>query len=116
MFYMGYKRAEWHSGLTYRQTCHSCNATIVYTDDVLDFRPWFADGFVYCTQCKTPLRHNENYAIYNPNEPASAFAVEPAWPIIEPVSAPAGPSKFCTACGHPFADDDRFCSQCGKKR
>lgn len=67
---MAFKRALWHSGLTYRQTCRQCNAEIQYTDHSLDFRPWYADGFVYCPRCKTPLRHNENMAIDAPT-PAS---------------------------------------------
>ena len=49
---MGYKRAEWRSGLTYKQVCDQCNTLVVYQDDKLDFRPWYADGFVYCPVCK----------------------------------------------------------------
>ena len=109
---MGFQRAQWHSGLTYRQTCHSCKATIEYTDDILDFRPWFADGFVYCPQCRTPLRHNENLAI---NKPAP-----PVLKVVEnadtDAQTPAGLAKFCSGCGNPFAETDRFCPQCGKKR
>ena len=107
---MGYKRAEWHSGLTYRQNCRECKCTIEYTDEILDFRPWFADGFVYCPQCNTPLRHNENYAINNPN-----IAVTNTQNPITPQTATVQ-SKFCTNCGHPFSEIDKFCSQCGNKR
>ena len=60
---MAYKRAQWRSGLIYQQTCETCKTTIRYTDEKLDFRPWYADGFVYCPNCKTPLRHNEDYAV-----------------------------------------------------
>ena len=60
---MGYQRSEWHSGLTYRQVCDQCKTTVQYQDDKLGYRPWFADGFVYCPVCKKPLRHNEAYAI-----------------------------------------------------
>ena len=60
---MAFKRAFWHSGLTYRQTCPKCHTVIQYQDDKLDFRPWYADGFVYCATCRSPLRHNEAYAI-----------------------------------------------------
>ena len=74
---MGYKRAEWHSGLTYQQTCESCKTILQYTDYSLDFRPWYADGFVYCPKCKTPLRHNENYAL-GVNRPQAAPAPAPA--------------------------------------
>ena len=58
-----FKRANWHSGLTYKQTCNQCNTTIKYTDKHLGYRPWFPNGFVYCPTCKKPLRHNESYAI-----------------------------------------------------
>lgn len=107
---MGYKRAEWHSGLTYRQTCHECKCRIEYTDEILDFRPWFADGFVYCPQCNSPLRHSENFAINNPNIAVVTNQEAP------PVATNTTLSKFCTSCGHPFAETDRFCSQCGNKR
>ena len=60
---MGYRRAEWRSGLTYKQTCEDCHTNVVYQDTQLDFRPWFPDGFVYCPRCQKPLRHNEKYAI-----------------------------------------------------
>ena len=103
---MGYKRAEWHSGLTYRQTCQQCKATVEYTDMVLDFRPWYADGFVYCPRCNTPLRHHEQYAI---NSPYAAKTT--GTPSDSAVNA-----KFCTQCGTPFGENDRFCTQCGTKR
>ena len=64
---MAFKRAGWHSGLTYRVTCDMCKTTILYMDDKLDFRPWFADGFIYCPTCKKPIRHRESHAI-NANE------------------------------------------------
>lgn len=105
---MGFKRAEWHSGLTYRQTCSECNTTMEYTDYDLDFRPWYADGFVYCAVCKTPLRHHERFAINR---------VVPPTPVV--VDTPANPSQlpaFCTQCGKKFGDEDRFCSGCGNKR
>ena len=51
-----FKRAEWHSGLTYKQTCRDCGNVMIYTDEILDFRPWYADGFVYCSTGHTPLR------------------------------------------------------------
>ena len=63
---MAFKRALWHSGLTYQQTCRTCREVVTYMDNALDFRPWFPDGFVYCPKCKTPLRHNEAYAINAP--------------------------------------------------
>ena len=108
---MGYKRAEWHSGLTYEQTCHACKTLVRYTDHALDFRPWYADGFVYCPKCKTPLRHNENLAIDAPKT-VSVPTAAPA-PAV-PTGTPE--AKFCSQCGAKFADGARFCAQCGSKR
>ena len=100
-----FKRAEWSSGLTYRQTCDECKTTFTYMDNLLDFRPWYADGFVYCPGCQKPLRHSERYAI---NGPASATTVD--------ADAPSSGALFCTQCGHKFNDTDKFCPQCGTKR
>ena len=109
---MAYQRAGWHSGLTYQQTCPQCNTIVQYQDDKLDFRPWFADGFIYCPTCKKPLRHNENLAItFTPA--ASAQATQPA---PEPAHTPVDDTKrFCTNCGKALSVGDRFCSSCGKK-
>lgn len=109
---MGYKRAEWHSGLTYSQVCENCNTEVTYTDHKLGFRPWYPDGFVYCPTCNTPLRHNEAYAINRPAEPVKVD-------ISQPASAPAKPSgvaMFCTTCGKAFTGDENFCPKCGSKR
>lgn len=96
---MGFKRAQWHSGLTYRQVCETCRNEMVYTDHQLDFRPWFADGFVYCSRCKTPLRHNERYAIDAPDYQ----------------SQEATGNRFCTQCGRQARPEDHFCCACGTK-
>ncbi len=75
-------------------------------DDKLDFRPWYADGFVYCPKCKKPLRHNESYAIN-----AAPDAANP-----QPVDISSGEGAFCVQCGKQFNDGDRFCAGCGAKR
>ena len=116
---MAFKRALWHSGLTYQQTCRQCHTVVSYTDHLMDFRPWYADGFVYCPKCRTPLRHSEEFAVDAPTESQPAA---PAAPIsvtaeIPPTSAPSSTvSAFCAACGKQFGADDRFCSGCGAKR
>ena len=122
---MGYKRSEWHSGLTYCQVCEECHTQVTYMDNALGFRPWYPDGFVYCPKCKTPLRHNEKYAINRPEEPeiadltATVSYSAPA-PAPAPAPQPAAPSgvvdKFCTKCGRPFAAEENFCPACGNKR
>ena len=94
-----FKRANWHSGLTYRQVCSLCKTTIEYTDDKLDYRPWFADGFVYCPTCKKPLRHNEKFAI---NE--------------QPIPTNNSTYRFCGNCGFEFKEAGNFCPNCGTKR
>ena len=71
---MAFKRALWHSGLTYQQKCYHCQTLIRYTDYNLDFRPWYADGFVYCPRCNAPVRHNEYFAI---NEDGSPYYYPP---------------------------------------
>ena len=105
-----FKRAEWHSGLTYQQTCENCNATIQYNDYKLDFRPWYPDGFVLCPRCQTPMRHHESYAIDGPNRIEIIDTTE------GPVTTPQGVAAFCSKCGNKFPSDARFCPNCGNKR
>ena len=99
---MGYRRATWHSGLTYAQTCPKCNTNVKYTDDKLGFRAWHADGFIYCPTCKTVLAHSEDYAIDKPAQPTTVDMTAKA--------------AFCTGCGTPFKEGANFCTGCGKKR
>ncbi len=77
---MAYKRALWNSGLTYQQTCTKCNSVIRYMDNSLDYRPWYADGFVYCPNCKAVLRHSEHYAIDENGNYINPKPVAPAAP------------------------------------
>ena len=114
MLIMGYKRAEWHSGLTYKQTCRECGTTFEYNDWSLDFRPWFADGFVYCPRCQTPIRHSENFALNNNRGPV--ITGNEATGNSQPACNNTSTAKFCTNCGAPFRDGDLFCGQCGTKR
>ena len=116
---MGFKRAEWRSGLTYQQLCKTCNNVMTYMDDRLDFRPWYADGYVDCPKCKTHLRHDEKYALGNeqakPRVVDAAVKNTPA-NLPEPGPQSAFKAAFCPACGHKFDAEDCFCMQCGKKR
>jgi predicted amidophosphoribosyltransferase len=121
---MAFKRALWHSGLKYRQTCKTCNTLIEYDDTQLDFRPWYADGFVYCPKCKTPLRHSEGFAVDENGNYLSQ---------VQTVSAPATPNynqnapanqggeidegiAYCPKCGKQYkVGDTNFCTNCGNK-
>lgn len=102
---MGYKRAEWRSGLTYKQICDQCKTLVVYQDDKLDFRPWYADGFVYCPVCKKPLRHNEKFAENNNINPQPEENTNNTFTEL-----------FCSKCGKKYLDEDCYCSKCGNKR
>ncbi len=124
---MAFKRALWHSGLTYKRECDACRAIVQYTDHSLDFRPWFADGFVYCPKCKKPLRHNEMYAIDADNKPQETYVIGNDSAVIEktveeiPNPTNSGTQSkslpmFCGKCGNKFNEDDMFCSSCGNKR
>ena len=114
---MGYQRKKYHSGLTYQQECELCHTIVRYTDKILDFRPWYADGFVYCPNCEKPLRHNERYAI-NPETGEYLSSASVAGGSKQP-SAQGGTgtlAKFCSECGRKFEDGEKFCPTCGKGR
>lgn len=105
---MAFKRALWHSGLTYQQICYHCKATVRYDDRSLDFRPWYPDGFVYCPRCKGPLRHHENYAI-NPDG-------TPLYPQPVAQTGVREGVRYCPKCGKPYREGtDRFCAACGER-
>ena len=95
-----FKRANWHSGLTYKQTCTECKTEVTYQDDKLGFRPWFAGGFVYCPTCEKPLRHKEEYAIDAGEKPKAVSKKD---------------LLCCKNCGKVANSGDVFCSQCGTK-
>ena len=101
---MAYQRAQWHSGLTYQQTCETCKNQVRYQDTALDFRPWYPDGYVDCPVCKSHLRHNENFAIDAPWRQAVSGETESLTEM------------FCTKCGNKFGEGHRFCVACGTKR
>ena len=123
---MAFQRALWHSGLTYRQACRNCKKVVEYTDYSLDFRPWYADGFVYCPVCRTPLRHNENLAI-NADSPSEQTTAQETGPDTVTVTGDVSPAvvetavetptanRFCTQCGKKANPGDRFCAGCGTK-
>ena len=105
-----FQRANWHSGLTYRRKCDQCSTVVQYTDYNLDYRPWFADGFVYCPKCQKPLRHNEAYAIDRPDDP-----LDSADTLTNDTTA-IQRAAFCHKCGYKFGVEDNFCPVCGIKR
>lgn len=121
---MAFKRALWHSGLTYYQVCTKCHTPVKYNDYSLDFRPWYADGFVYCPRCKAPLRHSEAFAINEDGTPyySNSMPQVASQPVM-PQDAGAAPQSvntkavaFCTNCGRQYNKGvDHFCSGCGNK-
>ena len=114
---MGYARKLWHSGLIYEQTCDQCKTVVRYRDNLLGYRPWFADGFVYCPTCKKPLRHREAYAINPPTQGPTVDFTQQAPQYQAPQYQPPHPkASFCPCCGHPFQPADAFCENCGQKR
>ncbi len=112
---MAFKRALWHSGLTYKNVCDNCGSIVKYKDDALDFRPWYPDGFVYCPKCKKPLRHNERLAVDAPKVEPETFVIN-CQNISSSASNDTKLHRFCTSCGKQFNDKDVFCSACGSKR
>lgn len=109
---MAFQRAQWHSGLTYRQICENCKAEVLYTDHKLDFRPWYADGYVDCPRCGSHLRHNERYAIDAPKTTESSVFYAPEYRGASDATVAA----FCSTCGNKFGVNDKFCARCGAKR
>ena len=95
---MAYQRAQWRSGLTYVQVCETCRTPVSYTDEFLDYRPWYPDGYIDCPVCKNHLRHNEKYAINGPRVSTQFMG------------------SYCTNCGAKLEDGYRFCAICGAPR
>ena len=124
---MAFKRALWTSGYTYLATCSNCGTQIQSTDRDLDYRAWYPNGFVYCPRCRTPVRHDEFFAV-NPDgtnvyathadanravEEGYLRAIGAQPQQIQPI---ATNRMFCTSCGRPYVKGkDAFCSGCGKK-
>ena len=118
---MGYQRAQWHSGLTYQQACEYCGEIFQYNDYALDYRPWYADGYIDCPKCKNHLRHNEKYALNGPGMPPQTIGIQESQLQPNPAPAQAAPASdnakptFCTSCGNKRGPNDRFCAYCGAK-
>ena len=134
---MAYKRAGWHSGLTYQQVCPYCRTVVRYNDYSLGFRAWYPDGFVYCPKCNKPLRHHEGHAINEDGSPYYTTPVTPygqpiqqvgqavqqpmQQPVQQPVEQPVQQETQvekgeCPNCGKAFDKGvDHFCSGCGTK-
>ena len=108
---MGFQRARWHSGLTYRQSCPTCKAIVNYTDYNLDFRPWYADGYVDCPRCRTHLRHNEEFAIRADGTPLCKSEIK-----TKAEDEKEYTENYCRNCGNKFGDGHRFCNLCGTRR
>ena len=47
----------------YRIECEYCLCVFEYKNKHLGYRPWYPSGFVYCPNCKKPLRHKTEYEV-----------------------------------------------------
>ena len=84
-------------------------------DDKLGYRPWFADGFIYCPTCQKPLRHREEYAL-SEVEPRFVDMKQTVGETTNEAEQQDNAVAYCTQCGKRFREGDRFCSGCGTKR
>ena len=138
---MGFKRALWSSGYTYKMRCPFCGTNNKYTDKALDFRAWYPNGFVLCATCRKPLRHNEIYAVDNDGNPVfnsqaeadasvekgylnslgypqraqdahTAQKTDPAYDVPEAAAAQA---ESNADAGGDAKDEIRYCNKCGRK-
>lgn len=103
---MIYERAKIKTGLTYEQICSRCKTKITYMDDILQFRSWLPNGFIYCPKCRKQLPHKEDYVIkYKEN--ISTIGESTSTRFF---------NNYCTGCGTEFGPNDYFCTKCGKRR
>ena len=136
---MSYKRQLWTSGYEYRVRCPRCGTNMSYTDRQLGYRSWYPNGFIYCAACRTPIRHNEIFAVHPDGTPVYKTVAEanaavvagyhaalgiPQPNVANPVYyAPAGQGaapvegfSFCPRCGARYETGKiNFCSNCGTK-
>lgn len=136
-----YKRQLWTSGYAYRVRCPYCATVTEYRDNQLGYRSWYPNGFVYCSRCRKPLRHNEFFAVkpdgtavYSTQveadlalqngylnavgapAPAAAPGREPPKPVTPAPSGPAEGIAYCTKCGRRYTlGEDHYCASCGNK-
>lgn len=47
----------------FRVECEYCLCVFEYKTKHLGYRPWYPNGFVYCPNCKKPLRHHTEYEV-----------------------------------------------------
>lgn len=125
-----YKRQLWSSGYEYHIRCPYCSTLSKYTDDQLEYRSWYPNGFVYCPKCRKPLQHNEIYAVNSDGTPVY-FSQEEANNALrngylkvtganieanEKTENGTADQGYCPDCGRTYIKGkDRFCPGCGKK-
>ncbi len=137
---MSYKRQLWSSGFDYVIRCPYCGLTLKYRDRDLGYRAWFPNGFVYCPQCRKPLRHSEIYAVrpdgspvYRTKEEAelailNGYRRAVGMPLLDSLPVQAGAAApaaaapagigvmYCPDCGRQYRKGaDHFCAGCGRK-
>lgn len=47
----------------FRIECEYCHCVFEYRSKHLGYRIWYPSGFVYCPNCKKPLRHHPEYEV-----------------------------------------------------
>ena len=64
---MGYRRAAWHSGLTYVQTCPTCKAVLPHSEEYAIDKPEqtvtvdMSARAAFCTSCGKPFKEDANF-------------------------------------------------------
>ena len=127
-----YKRQLWTSGYAYRVRCPFCGTVTEYRDRQLGYRSWYPNGFIYCSGCRRPLRHNEFFAVKEDGTAVYATQMEADLALqngyLNAVGAPAPsaapgvePPKAVTPAPAPAAEPAApaegvaFCTKCGRK-
>ena len=57
-----------HKKAKFRIKCEYCLCEFTYESEDLGFRPWYPKGFVYCPECRKPLRHDPVKYVIKENE------------------------------------------------
>ena len=79
----------------------------------LGYRVWYPHGFVYCPDCRKPLRHKLEYKINADGK--TVFEGSVCNPRAYSAENSEDPKKAEWTCECGTVNNGLFCSQCGKK-